>query len=155
VFEDGVKKWIAVPTIEVKVGDSFYYKRNQEVLNFEDKELERKFDSILFLGFITKVKSLDDFISIEELYKNKKKYSRKKIKVRGKVVKFSGEIMGKKWLHIEDGTGFEGDNDLTITCQENVMEGTVVIFEGIITLNKDFGAQYFYEIIMEDAVLLK
>ena len=31
----------------------------------------------------------------------------------------------------------------------------VVIFEGVITLDKDFGAGYFYKVIVEDAVLVK
>jgi hypothetical protein len=31
----------------------------------------------------------------------------------------------------------------------------VVTFEGTITLKKDFGAGYFYELIMEDAKLVK
>ncbi|MHB1195962.1 MAG: hypothetical protein ACYC0A_03910 [Lutibacter sp.] len=154
VLEDGVKKWIAVPTIEAKTGDSCYYKRDREVMNFESKELGRKFDSMLFLGFMTKVKSLDDFISIEELYKNKKQYSGKKIKVKGKITKYSGVIMGENWLHLEDGTSFEDDNDLTITCQENVTEGDVVIFEGVISVNKNFGSGYFYKVIMEDAVIV-
>lgn len=154
VLEDGVKKWIAVPTIEAKTGDSCFYKRDQEVMNYESKELGRKFDSMLFLGFMTKVKSLDDFISIEELYKNKKQYSGKKIKVKGKITKYSGVIMGENWLHLEDGTRFEGDNDLTITCQENVTEGDVVIFEGVISVNKNFGSGYFYKVIMEDALII-
>jgi len=31
----------------------------------------------------------------------------------------------------------------------------LVTFEGTISLNKDFGAGYFYELIMEDAKLVK
>ena len=63
--------------------------------------------------------------------------------------------MGKNWVHLQDGTNFEGAYDLMITCQDNVAIGNVVIFEGVITLDKDFGAGYFYKVILEDAVLVK
>ncbi|MCK7579746.1 MAG: hypothetical protein MZV65_31320 [Chromatiales bacterium] len=35
--------------------------------------------------------------------------------VRGKVVKTNAGIMGKNWLHVRDGSGAEGTNDLTVT----------------------------------------
>ena len=152
-----------MPTIDAKKGDSYYYKREVEMPDFESKELGRKFDNMLFLGFISNVNPMDkntvtkpvnDYISIAELYKNKQLYAGKKVKVKGKITKYSGVIMEKNWLHLEDGTYYERDNDLTITCQENITEGDVVIFEGIITINKDFGSGYFYKVIMEDAVIL-
>jgi len=163
VLEDGAKKWIAVPTIDAKTGDSYFYKRDIEIPDFESKELGRKFDAMLFLGFISNANTVDkntvtnpanDCISIAELYKNKQLYAGKKVKVKGKITKYSGVIMEKNWLHLEDGTHFERDNDLTITCQENITEGDVVIFEGVIAINKDFGGGYFYKVIMEDAVIL-
>ena len=42
-----------------------------------------------------------------------------------------------------------------LTSQEIVSVGDVVVFEGVIALDKDFGAGYFYKVIMEDAVLIK
>ncbi len=43
--------------------------------------------------------------------------------------------------------------DLTVTSQDLAEVNDEVTFKGKITLNKDFGAGYFYEVIMEDAVL--
>ena len=59
--------------------------------------------------------------------------------------------MGKNWVHLvnDDSPG----KDFLITTNEKVMEGQQVKFNGTITLNKDFGAGYKYDIIMEDAVL--
>ena len=37
--------------------------------------------------------------------------------------------------------------------QIKVSVGDVIVFEGTITLDKDFGAGYFYEIIMEETIL--
>ena len=59
--------------------------------------------------------------------------------------------MGKNWVHIQDGTEFEGGYDLTITTNQMVSLGETVTFEGKIVLNKDFGYGYFYNILMEDA----
>ena len=88
------------------------------------------------------------------MFENKQNYAGKKIKIKGEVTKFSSGIMGKNWVHFQDGTAFEGAYDLMVTSQENVLVGDVVVFEGIITLDKDFGAGYFYKVIMEDAVIV-
>lgn len=94
-------------------------------------------------------------ISIAKLFASRIDYSGKKIKMKGQVVKINDEVMGKNWIHIQDGTK-DGENfDLTITTLDKVAMDEVVIFEGTITLNKDFGYGYSYEVIMEDAKLIK
>lgn len=67
------------------------------------------------------------------------------------MVKFNSAIMNKNWAHIQDGTK-EGDNfDLTVTTLDEVGVGEEVTFTGMILLNRDFGAGYKYDVIMEDA----
>ena len=100
------------------------------------------------------IEGVEGGIHIADLLENKQIFSAKKIKIKGEVTKFSSGIMGKNWVHFQDGTSFEGAYDLMITSQENVMVGDVVVFEGVIMLDKDFGAGYFYKVIMEDAVIL-
>ena len=63
--------------------------------------------------------------------------------------------MGKNWIHIQDGSGDSNNFDLTITTQDQAKVGDVVTFEGTIGTKKDFGYGYLYEVIMEDAKLLK
>jgi hypothetical protein len=94
-------------------------------------------------------------ISIAKLFASRNDYSGKKIKIKGQVVKVNEEVMGKNWIHIQDGTK-DGENfDLTITTLDKTAMDEVVTFEGTITLNKDFGYGYSYEVIMEDAKLVK
>lgn len=94
-------------------------------------------------------------VSIAQLFASRNDYSGKKIKMKGQVVKVNDEVMGKNWIHIQDGTK-DGENfDLTITTLDKATVGEVVTFEGTIALKKDFGYGYFYELIMEDAKLLK
>ena len=59
--------------------------------------------------------------------------------------------MGKNWIHLQDGTGDEGTNDLTVTTDVMAKVGDTVTVSGKLTLDKDFGAGYFYDVVMEDA----
>lgn len=90
-------------------------------------------------------------LTIEQVFENKEQYSDRKVALRGVVVKVNKEIMGKNWVHIQDGTGSNGRFDLTITTMDSPAIGEEVTVEGLISLDRDFGSGYFYEVIMEDA----
>ncbi len=94
-------------------------------------------------------------ITLGELFAKRNKYAGKQVNIRGEVVRFAGSIMGKNWAHLQDGTKDGGNFDLTVTTLDSVKVGDVVVFQGVITLNKDFGAGYSYEVIMEDAKQVK
>ncbi|MCX6259171.1 MAG: GW dipeptide domain-containing protein [Bacteroidia bacterium] len=94
-------------------------------------------------------------ISIAELYKNRSNYANKKVRVKGKVVKVNNEVMNKNWVHIQDGTNDSGNFDLTVTTLESAKIDDIVEFEGTIVLNKDFGAGYVYEMILEGGIIRK
>jgi hypothetical protein len=89
-------------------------------------------------------------IKITDLFANKKSYEGKVVKVTGKVVKYNPGIMGKNWVHIQDGTDYQGVYDLTVTTSQPAKVGDIMTFEGTIALDKDFGYGYFYPVIMED-----
>lgn len=101
------------------------------------------------------IEEIEGGIRIAELFENKQNYAGKKIKIKGEVTKFTQAIMGKNWIHFQDGTEFEGSYDLMITSQDNVLVGDVVVFEGTLSLDKDFGAGYFYKVILEKATIIK
>jgi hypothetical protein len=61
-------------------------------------------------------------------------------------------IMGRNWVHIQDESGAEFD--LTITTNEQIQLGQMVNMEGVLAVNKDFGAGYFYKVIVENAISL-
>ena len=81
----------------------------------------------------------------------------KTVAVKGQVVKFSPAIMGRNWVHIQDGTGdpMQNTHDLVITTAETVKEGDIVVMEGVLAAKKDFGANYKYEAIIEKAKVVK
>ena len=90
--------------------------------------------------------------TVAELYAEKDQLAGQKVIIRGKVVKTNSGIMDRNWLHVRDGSGAEGANDLTVTTTGELPKvGDIVLVTGQVTLNKDFGMGYQYDIIVEDA----
>lgn len=89
--------------------------------------------------------------TVAEIYHEKATLSGKEVVVRGKVVKYNAGIMGKNWLHLKDGTGTEGTNDLTVTTNTQTQVGDTVLARGVMVTDKDYGFGYAYPVIIEDA----
>jgi len=97
-----------------------------------------------------------DARTVAEIYAQKAALKEKPVTLRGKVVKFNENIMGKNWLHLRDGSGAAGkDNDITVTTGDKAAVGEVVVVKGTVRTDKDFGAGYAYPVIIEDAKLGK
>ncbi len=92
-------------------------------------------------------------LTVGELFSDKATLAGKEVILRGKVVKFSPQIMGKNWIHLQDGSGdaASGTNDLTVTTDITANVGDTVLVTGALTLDKDFGYGYQYNVIIEDA----
>jgi hypothetical protein len=95
----------------------------------------------------------DNGYTIGDLFAKKADLNDKKVVVRGKVVKVSKMIMGKNWLHLQDGTGdaAAGTHDLVVTTMGEAEKDAVVLVEGTLHADKDFGSGYRYDVIVEDA----
>ncbi|HYA89038.1 MAG TPA: DNA-binding protein [Nitrospirota bacterium] len=91
--------------------------------------------------------------TVAEVFEKKDSLNEKPAVIRGKVVKVSSGIMGKNWIHLQDGTGeaAKGTNDLVATSQDNPSVGDIVTIKGTVFKDKDFGAGYKYSVIMEQA----
>ncbi|NLX19954.1 MAG: hypothetical protein GXY53_11855 [Desulfobulbus sp.] len=94
-----------------------------------------------------------DSYSVGECFQQGKDLNGKTVRVRGKIMKVSRMIMGKNWLHLQDGSGDPKKNhhDLVITTTEDVEEGSIITIAGTLAFDRDFGAGYKYEVIVEDA----
>jgi spore germination protein GerM len=91
---------------------------------------------------------------VSDLYKDKDSLDRQQVTVKGKVVKVSSGIMGKNWIHLQDGSGKASakNNDLTVTTAQTVPSvGKKVTVKGILYKGKDFGSGYYYDVIVEQA----
>lgn len=90
--------------------------------------------------------------TVAELYAGKDTLAGTKVTVRGKVVKTNAGIMGKNWVHVRDGSGADGANDLTVTIAGAVPSvGDTVVVSGELSVDKDYGMGYQYGVIIEDA----
>ncbi len=178
VDENNSKFWIAVVKTDSKPGDSVYYTSAYEMKDFVSKELGRTFPSIFFVQDPSnklmsaspaapqsmtpqkaEIKKWSEVsvttpkggMTIADLYKNPGNFAGKTVIIRGVVTKFNSQIMNKNWIHIQDGTDFSDKFDLTVTTMDSVVVGVQATFKGVIAVNKDFGAGYSYEVIMEEA----
>jgi len=175
VKENGEEYWIAITRQDVKVGSTCYYRGGLLKKNFQSKEFNRVFETVYLVGEFRQesaeasapaggiapgaealappknVQRAPGAIKISDLVANVAKYDGKTVKITGKCVKINPMIMGRNWLHIQDGSG--KNIDLTVTTTEMVQLGSIVTLEGVVAVNKDFGAGYKYDYILEAAVL--
>jgi len=117
--------------------------QQSQELNYENMVTIEKSD--------VNVETVEGTITISELFSSPGSYDGKKIRVSGEVTKYNAAIMERNWVHIQDGTEFDGKFDLTATSNESFEVGSIVTLEGILALNKDFGYGYTYEILLEKA----
>ncbi len=171
--------WAAVPQAPLEIGSEIVIADPQAMSNFESKTLGRSFETIYFgtlegrndgspMAPSRKIKSRPSAEPIEvaraesaigrtiaELYAEKGEFSGKSVALRGKVVKYSAGIMGRNWIHLQDGTGdlSAGTNDITVTSSDTTAVGETILVEGIVSVDKDFGAGYSYAVIVEQAIV--
>lgn len=183
IKEDEAEYWIAIPKRESKVGETVSFAQGIEMTNFPSTDLDRTFASVFFVNGVSDqttttsvdaqaalmshhqkpaadklditIEPAEGGITLAELFANRADHASKSVTVKGQVTKVNKAIMGKNWVHLQDGTSAAGVYDLTITTQDEVNVGQIATFTGTINLDRDFGAGYRYEIIMEDAQQVK
>ncbi len=98
-----------------------------------------------------------DAHTVAEIWAQKGGLKDKSVSIRGKVVKYNPGVMGKNWIHLQDGSGdpSKGTHDITVTSQDAVAKGDVVTAKGMVRVDKDFGSGYRYGMLVEDAKVVK
>jgi hypothetical protein len=174
---------VAIPLDkEIKKGSTYYFRGGIIMANPEVLQFSEKFETVMISPGLSenplavntpaasttapiagdgikikevKIETAPGVTTLAELFKNPEKFEGKTIKVQGQCVKLNRMILNKNWLHIQDNTtNKDGQKyDLTITTLDEVQLGDIVIFEGKLALNKDFGAGYKYDVILEESKL--
>jgi len=178
-LDTGTKKvWAASPRTPVKRGSMVAVSTQMPMTNFHSKALNRDFELIYFTDRITRdglddgyaaapdphdniagepsdapikgIKKAEGGKTVAEILDQKQALAGQSVRVRGKVVKYSTRVLGKNWIHIRDSsTG----KDLTITTNGAVKIGDIILADGKIILDKDFGYGYVYEVLLEDSTV--
>ncbi len=92
-------------------------------------------------------------MTVEEIVTQAAKLKGKPVVVRGRVVKFNAEIMGKNWIHLRDGSAAGDTGDILVTTTSKANVGDVVTVKGVVNVDQDFGAGYAYKVLIEEATL--
>ncbi len=174
------KIWVAATQTLVKVGQRVSVPPGMAMRNFASKTLNRSFDQIYFVGGIypegvvqtaggsaqgtgsagmtasadtpvERVPKAEGGYTVAEILAADATLDGQPLKVRGRVVKFTPNIMGVNWMHIQDGSG----GDLTVTTHGSLAKGDLVLVEGLLSRNRDFGAGYSYPVMIEKAQVTK
>ena len=176
------KVWAAASISQIKTGDMISFSTDMAMENFHSKSLNRDFPVIYFvnkfetgnsgsagasaasvsphgnLAPTAQTKAIEGIDKVEggntiaEVHSDKQKLNGKLVRVRGKVTKYTANVMGKNWLHIRDSSTLD---DLTVTTGDVADLEDIVVIEGKLSLDKDFGYGYVYPVIVEGASLKK
>jgi len=177
VSEKDKEYWMAIPNRPIEIGATYYYDQGMEMGKFESKSLKRTFKNIIFAQGVSnnkdaiktakkkivnkensKVVNVDkaaNGIRIATLFENPKTYQNKEVIIKAQVVKVNNEIMGVNFIHLQDGTKGNNQFDLTVTSNHRFVVGNIITIKGTVVLNKDFGAGYSYDVLVEKAVILQ
>ncbi len=173
--------WVAISETKVSVGQEVVLAPGFEMIEFQSKSLNRTFDSIIFSeGLVSqggeasekpqkktlgssgakpavqkdvKVEKAEggNAYTVSELFEKRTELDNQDVVLKGEVVKVTAQIMGKNWLHIQDGSGSaqNGDNDMVVTTMDLPSVGDTVTIKGVLFADKDFGSGYKYNAIIE------
>jgi hypothetical protein len=171
--------WTAVPRVVVQVGDVVEVSGAAPMPGFQSPSLNRRFDMIYFAPALrnqraaahrqpagecppgaadaasldfTGIERAEDGRTIGEIFEGGKSLAGQVVSVRGRVVKCTSGILGKTWLHLRDGTaGPGGADDLTVVTDTPAAVGSLALVQGSVTVDRDFGHGYKYDLLIEDA----
>ena len=174
--------WAAVNEAQIDKGSQVTVSGAMLMTNFESRSLKRTFDEIYFgslaptgaeaaggnphAGTASAAAPFDVKVdkaaganarTVAETWAQAASIDGKTATIRGKVVKYTEGVMGKNWIHLQDGSGdaAKGTNDLTVTSLDVASVGATVTITGTVRTNKDFGSGYLYRVIVEDAKVLQ
>jgi len=184
--KDG-ETWAAVAKTPVKKGADVTIENAMVMNNFESKSLKKTFDRIVFgtlggagasaaaaggdmaaahSGVARAADAKDvkvpkasgpDARTVAEIVTQRAELKDKTIVVRGKVVRYTAEVLGKNWIHLRDGSGSASDNthDVLVTTKDQARIGDVVVAKGVVHTDRDLGSGYSYKVLIEEATLQK
>ncbi len=183
IKEGGNNFWIAGPESAIAKGTSVSFSEQVWMQNFTSQALGRTFPKILFVSGVqaaapaakaapavkaapaikaapaasaqkSPAQGFAKAYTIGEILSKKAELNGRQISVKGTVVKVSRNIMGRTWVHMEDGSG-EGERLVFRSINDTAEVDSVITATGRLETDMDFGFGYFYPVIVEDAVFSK
>lgn len=176
---NGNSEWVVTRRASFAQGKTYRYGAGIVKTGYYSTDLQRTFDEIRLVANIAPVGAqsgsagkssspaasqaappeapqkpitAQNSVALKDIVAQPNQYAGEVIRVTGKVMKINPNIMNRNWIHIQDGTA--NDYDFVLTAQKTVPVGHTATFEGVLNVNRDFGAGYQYDIILEHAELI-
>lgn len=111
------------------------------------------FIGALGLALVTACSADTGTKTVESLNQNKASLAGQTVSAQGKVVKVNNGIMGRNFVHVQDGTGDASNNNLIVTSKQTANVGDQVSVSGVVAVNRDFGSGYSYPLLVEEATI--
>lgn len=173
--------WAAGPKTSVVVGETVSLSGSMPMPNFHSESLDRTFDRLYFVSAIRRrsqpsgtgasdsaphagktqpppemdikgIARAENGHTIAEVFEGRADLAGQEIAVRGVVVKVNAQILGRNWLHLQDGTvGPDGETNLIVTSSETAAVGSTVLVRGTLATDRDLGHGYHYDALIEEA----
>ena len=177
--------WAAVDGGTVRKGSTVTVANAMLMQNFESASLKRTFPKVYFgslaaegstpslpatnphansapaadrveVGTVAKA-SAPDAKTVAETWAGRAQLDGKTVTILGVVVKVNEGVMGKNWIHLQDGSGdaAQGTFDITVTSADMARAGDTVTITGTVHINRNVGAGYSYPVLIEDAKVIR
>lgn len=180
--KDG-ETWAAVQSASVKKGAQVTLDNPMVMENFESKSLRKKFDRIVFASLadpngkpaasiaaahgaaaaptapVAKLAKASgpDAKTVAEIVTGKAALKDRNVTLHAQVVKVSNGILGKNWIHLQDGSGSaaKGTQDIVATTTDTTTVGQVVNVTATVHTDVNIGSGYAYAVLLENAKIRK
>jgi hypothetical protein len=95
--------------------------------------------------------------TVAEVVANRAALKDKTVTIRGQVVKVNSGILGKNWVHLQDGSGSAtgGTHDILVTTLDTAAVGDVVNARGTVRTDVSIGQGYAYAVLVDNAKIGK
>lgn len=176
VKEGDKEYWIATILQDVAIGHSYFYRGGLLKTAFESKEYKRIFDKLFLVSQLVPAEhgsgmsgsaptpqapvvrdaplpalDVQGITRIRDVLADPKRFDGKTVQVSGTCTKVNPNIMGRNWIHVKEAG--DASKELVITTNEAVAEGQQVTVIGKVAVDKDFGAGYRYDVLLEEGRL--
>ncbi len=176
VHDGNRKYWITSWKVDAHPGDDLYFQSGILKVNMFSKALNKQLDTMYMVSRIAKSpEELSQMVQpdqkdtpgnssassplpkdikivkIADLNAHPDQYEGKFVTVMGKSVKVNNHILGKNWIHIQSPNG----DDIAITTQDEIEVGQPCTFTGKVYKDMDFGSGYRFNVIIQEAKLLR
>ncbi|MFN8165537.1 MAG: OB-fold nucleic acid binding domain-containing protein [Bacteroidia bacterium] len=94
-------------------------------------------------------------LTVEQVWTRKDSLDGKIVTLKGKVTRFSSNILNSNWLHLTDGTATAANKDIIITTAAKFKPGDEIKIEGTVRLHRDFGSGYSFEMLLEEGKVVE